>query len=142
MKNLNSIPNDSLQIIGQINFAAFNREMLGHSFAQMIILLSPLITIIRRQLQRIMASRAIEKENINRLGQSSDDTIYKCKKCSEKAICAVRARRRQRHYKNREQHQNEGWNIYCFFCYISLFGKSEEMEMEQFILRNTKQIHF
>jgi hypothetical protein len=42
---------------GQLDFGALNREMLGHSFAQAVILLAPVLALIRRKLGRALTLR-------------------------------------------------------------------------------------
>ncbi|CAK5087855.1 unnamed protein product [Meloidogyne enterolobii] len=108
---------DKTPRIGQINYGALNRELFGHSFAYILILLIPLWT----RLFNFLKTAIFKEEDIKSNSDVNDRLV--CTKCLKTPICAIRAR------KNNLASQ---WRIYCFFCFTSIQGiERKDWEVEQ-----------
>lgn len=90
--------------IGDINFSSLNRELLGHSIANLIILLTPLYHLISRQITYYLDRR--RKIAGDGECQKTSDGLILCDRCKNVVVVPVSA-----------LSTDQIESIFCNYCY-------------------------
>ncbi|KAI6208506.1 Peroxisome biogenesis factor 2 [Aphelenchoides besseyi] len=92
------------QSIPQLNESALNRELLGHSIANVIILLTPLIKLLVRYAKEFVERRRRLAGNLT--ARTTPDGLILCDLCQKVVVVAISATT-----------EDQVSCVYCSYCY-------------------------